>query len=112
MNKRAQDSLALLNSAIALVVLIPVLLMTVAAANESAAVKENRRVQQPDNDQPPIIMLRESEGYSFPSGSAELSAEFKDKLQIEIVPNLQGIITKYHCDIVEVVGHTDGQRVV
>ena len=112
MNKRTQDSLALLNSAIALVVLIPVLLISVSIARENASLQEQRPTLQPDNDQPPIIVLRESEGYSFPSGSAELSAEFKDKLQREIVPNLQTIIKKYRCDIVEVVGHTDGQRVI
>src|SRR5437667_2176202 len=111
MNKRGSDSLALLNSAIALVVLIPILLLTISVGGENISPQENGSVAPPNDDQPPIIILRESQGYSFPSGSAELSAEFQEKLSKDTIPSLHGIIRKYHCDIVEVVGHTDSQRV-
>jgi outer membrane protein OmpA-like peptidoglycan-associated protein len=111
MNKRGSDSLALLNSAVALVILIPILLMAVSVERENVGHPGQGPGPQPGDDQPPIIVLRESEGYSFPSGSAELSVEFREKLLKAVVPTLRSIIGKYQCDIVEVVGHTDSQRV-
>ena len=58
-------------------------------------------------DQPPIISLRESQGYYFISGSAELSDNFKTKLAGEVTGRLIEIATHYGLDVVEVVGHTD-----
>ena len=61
--------------------------------------------------QPPIIMLREADGYSFMPGSAELPAAFADHIRREIVPRLLTISARHKAGIVEVIGHTDGMPV-
>jgi flagellar motor protein MotB len=58
---------------------------------------------------PPIISLSEARGYSFPVGSAELSADFARALRGEIAMAVAAIVKSYDVDIVEVIGHTDEQ---
>jgi flagellar motor protein MotB len=60
---------------------------------------------------PPIITLPEASGYTFKSGSAELSGEFQEKLLTDIIPGLKVISDSFHVDVIEVIGHTDGQIV-
>lgn len=59
---------------------------------------------------PPIINLSEADKYSFRSGSAELSESFKQMLVDNIAPQIAGRATQYNVDIIEVIGHTDEQR--
>ncbi len=68
-----------------------------------------RRIKNPANvnDQPPIISLTESEGYSFPTGSSIVGEQFRARIQKEIVPMLLKLTEKYGTDVIEVVGHTD-----
>jgi outer membrane protein OmpA-like peptidoglycan-associated protein len=63
------------------------------------------------HEQPPIITLPEASGYRFKSGSAELDSGFVHKLTSGIVPDLEKIADRYAVDIIEVIGHTDGQVV-
>lgn len=65
----------------------------------------------PLEDQPPIIMLRDTEGYSFDPGSADIKPEFLSRLANEIVPKLIALGEKYSAQIVEVIGHTDGTAI-
>jgi flagellar motor protein MotB len=58
---------------------------------------------------PPIITLSEAGGYSFRSGSAELSAPFHDTLVKKTPSDILQYIKKYDVDVIEVVGHTDEQ---
>lgn len=60
---------------------------------------------------PPIITLPEASGYRFRSGSARLEQDFKDKLSKEIIPSLHLIADEYKVDVIEVIGHTDGEVV-
>jgi flagellar motor protein MotB len=60
-------------------------------------------------DQPPIITLREADGFSFSPGSAEISPDFLEKLALEVVPELTALSKNYRAQIVEVIGHTDGK---
>ena len=60
-------------------------------------------------DKPPIITLDEARGYSFRTASAALSEEFARAIDGEIIPRLCGIFEEYGVDVVEVIGHTDGQ---
>jgi hypothetical protein len=62
-------------------------------------------------DKPPIITLPEASGYRFRSGSAELETEFRNKLRDEIMPQLETIAKEFNVDVIEVIGHTDGQVV-
>lgn len=64
------------------------------------------RDRRPEKD-PPIILMREADGYSFPTGSALLSPEFGRKLNEEVVPKVQETGTAYRATVIEVIGHTD-----
>lgn len=61
---------------------------------------------------PPIITLSEAKGYFFASGSAEVSADFQAKLSTSVIAELVKIVQKYRVDIIEIVGHTDEQKLV
>jgi len=58
---------------------------------------------------PPIITLSDAGGYSFRSGSAELSATFHDTLVKKTPIDILAYVKKYDVDVIEVVGHTDEQ---
>jgi flagellar motor protein MotB len=60
---------------------------------------------------PPIITLSESGGYSFKSGSAQLSPTFHDTLVKKTPNDILEYIKKYNVDVIEVVGHTDEQPI-
>jgi outer membrane protein OmpA-like peptidoglycan-associated protein len=60
---------------------------------------------------PPIITLSEAGGYSFRSGSAELSPIFHDTLVKKTPGDILEYIKKYDVDVIEVVGHTDEQPI-
>lgn len=62
-------------------------------------------------DQPPLIVLSEADGYTFPSGTAEISADFARQLNQIIASRVQAEAIACSCDVVEVIGHTDGQLV-
>jgi flagellar motor protein MotB len=58
---------------------------------------------------PPIITLSDAGGYSFRSGSAELSPTFHDTLVKKTPNDILAYVKKYDVDVIEVVGHTDEQ---
>ncbi|MGW9947273.1 flagellar motor protein MotB [Rhizobium leguminosarum] len=60
---------------------------------------------------PPIINLSEAGGYYFTSGSAALTQEFEGKLETSIADEIADNLQRYQVDVVEVIGHTDEQRV-
>ena len=56
---------------------------------------------------PPIIRLREADGYVFPSATNRISTEFAQRLRAEVVPLIERYAEEYDADVVEVIGHTD-----
>jgi outer membrane protein OmpA-like peptidoglycan-associated protein len=58
---------------------------------------------------PPIITLSEAGGFYFKTGSAELSATFRDALLTTTPDEILRYIKKYDVNVIEVVGHTDEQ---
>lgn len=58
---------------------------------------------------PPIITLSDAAGYSFKSGSAELSQKLMGALIGKTPEEILAYIKKYDVDVIEVVGHTDEQ---
>ncbi|MBI5319810.1 hypothetical protein [Bradyrhizobium sp.] len=60
---------------------------------------------------PPIIGLSEALGYTFKSGSAELSPAFHNTLISKTPNDILKYIKKYNVDVIEVVGHTDEQPI-
>ncbi len=61
---------------------------------------------------PPIIILSEADKYTFASGSADLSPDFKSALSGTVIDRLVQIIKEYDVNVVEVVGHTDEQSLL
>lgn len=113
------QSLHLKNASVSLVLLIPILLMLLALGAMVQKLQPEPIPQpQPEpipsekpHDQPPIIVLTEAEGYSFETGKAEITPEFSEALTTKIIPALNAFAEQYNCDVIEVIGHTDGQRV-
>ncbi len=68
---------------------------------------ELARLQRLISDKPPIINLKETEGYSFPIGESSLTPAFRDKIQREAVPFLLESARTYQANVIEVIGHTD-----
>lgn len=58
-------------------------------------------------EEPPIIVLPEAGGFSFPAGSAALSPAFEARLTRQVVPRLRAIGKAYDASVIEVIGHTD-----
>lgn len=110
MIRPSSQYLDLMNTTVALVLIIPVMLFGLILSSQLPS----RSKGGPSGeiyDQPPIISLPESQGYSFESGRAALTPEFQKALHDKIVPRIKGLLARYKCDIVEVVGHTDSQKV-
>jgi outer membrane protein OmpA-like peptidoglycan-associated protein len=67
------------------------------------------------NDKPPIIQIKDSDKYRFPSGSAEMDENFSNNLNQNEFKILADEIVKRNSggdlkvDTLEVIGHTDGQ---
>jgi flagellar motor protein MotB len=70
-------------------------------------VEEAQSQTDGEHNWPPIIPLDEAAGYSFPTGSAELSESFAEKLKSEIRQKILDHLRDYKANVVEVVGHTD-----
>ena len=58
---------------------------------------------------PPIISLAEAKNFSFTTGSAVLSNNFRNRLSGEIATKIKEILIEYDADLIEVIGHTDAQ---
>jgi hypothetical protein len=65
----------------------------------------------PGHTWPPIIRLREADGYSFSVGSAELKNEFEQLIVTKVIPQVVQISKQFEVDVIEVVGHTDEQTI-
>lgn len=113
--RRDEEQLGMMNASIALVVLIPLLLMLWSAprgaATSSDGTRDHDLPPMPAVDQPPIITISDTEVFSFPSGTADVTSAFRSFLTFTVVPRLVNLMQRYTCDIVEIVGHTDSQRV-
>jgi len=58
---------------------------------------------------PPIIVIQDTESYRFSSGSAELPTALNIALRDRIAQDIETYAKRYDIDVVEVIGHTDGQ---
>ncbi|GLR45549.1 hypothetical protein GCM10007880_60670 [Mesorhizobium amorphae] len=74
------------------------------------AEKDLAEMTRQPKDLPPIINLSEAKGYSFEVSSAGLKPDFRAKLEDVIAKQIAAIVAKYDVDVVEVIGHTDEQR--
>jgi flagellar motor protein MotB len=81
-----------------------IMAVAVAAAFYMAVLRATDHRSQKD---PPIIVMREADGYFFPTGSAILSTGFEQRLRREVVPRLAATGREYRATVIEVIGHTD-----
>lgn len=58
---------------------------------------------------PPIIVIRDTGVYRFESGSASVPQGLETYVRTELVPQIEANAKQYNIDVVEVIGHTDGQ---
>jgi outer membrane protein OmpA-like peptidoglycan-associated protein len=75
-----------------------------------ASLYEKIEENQKPHEWPPIINLSEADSYFFRSGSAELSPSFEEMLTANIAQQIADTASQYEVDIIEVIGHTDEQR--
>ncbi|WP_181700192.1 hypothetical protein [Chthonobacter albigriseus] len=58
-------------------------------------------------DLPPIITLKEDQGFFFDTGRASLGPRFAARLHDETAARLAELVARYDVDVIEVIGHTD-----
>lgn len=65
--------------------------------------------EKKSTDAPPIIVIKDEGAYRFASGSAEISQEMLNYILKQIVPEIETRTKQYGINVVEIIGHTDGQ---
>lgn len=58
---------------------------------------------------PPILVIEDEGAYRFASGSAEIPPTMDNYIRNKIVPEIERNTKKYRINVVELIGHTDGQ---
>ena len=58
---------------------------------------------------PPVVVIQDSGGYQFDSGSASLPRELKKYITVDLVDRVERISQQRNLYVVEIIGHTDGQ---
>jgi flagellar motor protein MotB len=58
---------------------------------------------------PPIIVIQDTGSYQFQSGSAALPESLTRYIQQQLVSQIETNAEQYQIDVVEIIGHTDGQ---
>lgn len=58
---------------------------------------------------PPVVVIQDSGGYQFDSGSANLPKELKQYITLDLVDRIERISQQRNLYVVEIIGHTDGQ---
>jgi outer membrane protein OmpA-like peptidoglycan-associated protein len=58
---------------------------------------------------PPIIVIQETGTYQFQSGSAALPESLNRYIRQQLVAQIESNAAEYQIDVVEIIGHTDGQ---
>lgn len=83
------------------------LLLLLALYQLQEAKEENK-----DNTPPPFREYSEAAGYKFNSGSATLSKKFKEDLKGKIKDYIEQTLKDYpDINVIEIIGHTDGQPI-
>lgn len=67
------------------------------------------QLQKKSKDTPPIIIIKDEGAYRFASGSAEIPEKMSSYIRKQIVPEIEMRTKQYGINVVEIIGHTDGQ---
>ena len=106
---RNADTVNAINRAMAKPGQPPVSTLAILEAIERGAAPGTPDAGPSGHQWPPIITLSDAAGYSFKSGSAELSPKLLDALTTKTPEEILAFIKKFDVDVIEVVGHTDEQ---
>jgi septal ring factor EnvC (AmiA/AmiB activator) len=58
---------------------------------------------------PPVVVIQDSGGFQFDSGSAILPDDLKNYITLDLVDRIEKISQQRSLYVVEIIGHTDGQ---
>ena len=58
---------------------------------------------------PPVVVIQDSGGYQFDSGSAKLPKNLQEYITLDLVDRIERISQQRNLYVVEIIGHTDGQ---
>ena len=58
---------------------------------------------------PPVVVIQDSGGFQFDSGSASLPSDLKKYITMDLVDRIERISQQRNLYVVEIIGHTDGQ---
>lgn len=58
---------------------------------------------------PPVVVIQDSGGFQFESGSASLPPNLKNYITMDLVDRIERISQQRNLYVVEIIGHTDGQ---
>jgi hypothetical protein len=58
---------------------------------------------------PPVVVIQDSGGFQFDSGSAILPNDLKNYITVDLVDRIERISQQRSLYVVEIIGHTDGQ---
>lgn len=58
---------------------------------------------------PPVVVIQDSGGFQFDSGSAILTKDLKKYITVDLVDRIEQISQQRSLYVVEIIGHTDGQ---
>ncbi|MBS3028279.1 MAG: flagellar motor protein [Dolichospermum sp. DET50] len=67
------------------------------------------KIKKQRTDAPPIIIIKDQGDYRFASGSAEIPSKMSIYILQQIVPEIENRTKQYGINVVEIIGHTDGQ---
>jgi outer membrane protein OmpA-like peptidoglycan-associated protein len=62
-------------------------------------------------NKPIVLGLDEVKGFRFDPGSADLTPDFKEKLEGDVLSKIKEVVQNYGIEVLEIVGHTDGKSV-
>jgi len=58
---------------------------------------------------PPVVVIQDSGGYQFDSGSAKLPNNLRNYITMDLVDRIEKVSQQRNLYVVEIIGHTDGQ---
>ena len=72
------------------------------------AAQDALKAQKGIPNKPIVLGLDEVKGFRFDPGSADLTQDFKDKLEGDVFSKIKDVVQNYGIEVLEIVGHTDG----
>lgn len=82
-------------------------LQTLSSQNQNLQLQLQTETAKPKT--PPIIVIRDIGVYQFKSGSAALPEALNTYIRNQLVPQIEANAKNFQIDVVEIIGHTDGQ---